>query len=93
MSEIMRIKPEKARQDPETFFDHPGDIEKELGLTRGQKLATLKRWEADVTQRLKATTEGMPANGTSADDSALLKEIKIAIDALTSSELSAASAK
>jgi hypothetical protein len=86
MSEIMRIQPEKARQDPETFFDRPADIEKELGLTRGQKLATLKRWETDVTLRLKATTEGMPANGTSADDAALLKEIRIAIDALSSAD-------
>lgn len=86
MSEIMRINPEKARQDPEMVFDRPVDIEKHLGLTRGQKLATLKRWEADVTQRLEATVEGMPSNGTNADDAALLKEIKIVFDAISNGE-------
>lgn len=86
MSEIMRLNPDKARQDPETVFDRPADIEKHVGLTRGQKLATLRRWEVDVTQRLEATDEGMPSNGTSADDAALLKEISIVIEALTAGE-------
>ncbi len=86
MSEIMRLNPDKARQDPETVFDRPADIEKHVGLTRGQKLATLRRWEADVTQRLEATDEGMPSNGTSVDDAALLKEISIVIEALTAGE-------
>jgi hypothetical protein len=83
MSEIMRIKPEKARQDPEAVFASPADIDKHVGLTRGQKLATLRRWEADVTQRLEATAEGMPSNGTAPDDAALLKEIRIVIEAIT----------
>jgi hypothetical protein len=82
MSEIMRINPDKAKQDPEAVFARPTDIEKHVGLTRGQKLATLRRWEADVTQRLEATTEGMPSNDTTSEDSALLKEIKIVIEAI-----------
>jgi hypothetical protein len=82
MSEIMRINPDKARQDPEAVFARPADVEKHVGLTRGQKLATLKRWEADVTQRLEATTEGMPSHDTRSDDSALLKEIRIVIEAI-----------
>lgn len=86
MSEIMRIVPDKARQDPETVFDRPADIEKHLGLTRGQKLATLKRWETDVTQRLKATAEGMPDNDSTLVDAALLKEIKIVIEAINVGE-------
>lgn len=86
MSEIMRIVPDKARQDPEAVFARPADVEKHLGLTRGQKLATLRRWEADVTQRLGATAEGMPANDTTLDDAALLKEIKIVIEAINSGE-------
>ena len=93
MSEIMRIQTEKARRDPEAVFDRPGDIAKELGLTRGQKLAALKRWESDVTQRLKATTEGMPGNGTSAEDSALLEEIKTSINALNIADEGSSSAK
>jgi hypothetical protein len=86
MSEIMRINPDKARLDPETVFEKPAEIEKHVGLTRGQKLATLRRWEADVTQRLEATTEGMPSNDTTSADAALLKEIKIVIDAILAGE-------
>jgi hypothetical protein len=86
MSEIMRINPDKARLDPETVFAKPADIEKHVGLTRGQKLATLRRWEADVVQRLEATTEGMPSNDTTSADAALLKEIKIVIEAIAAGQ-------
>jgi hypothetical protein len=86
MSEIMRIEPEKARRDPEAVFDRPADIEKEVGLTRGQKLATLKRWEADVTRRLESTDEGMPSNNENSNDAALLKEIKVVIEAINAGE-------
>lgn len=86
MSEIMRIEPEKARQDPEAVFDRPTDIENEVGLTRGQKIATLKRWEIDVTRRLASTGEGMPQNDENADDADLLKEIKMVIDAIQTGE-------
>lgn len=86
MSEIMRIEPEKARQDPEAVFDRPADIENEVGLTRGQKIATLKRWEVDVTRRLESTDEGMPSNDENADDADLLKEIKMVIDAIQTGE-------
>lgn len=86
MSEIMRIEPEKARQDPEAVFDRPADIGKEVGLTRGQKIATLKRWEADVVRRLDSTDEGMPSNGENSNDAVLLKEIKMVIDAIQTGE-------
>jgi hypothetical protein len=86
MSEIMRINPDRARQDPEAVFARPADIEKHVGLTRGQKLATLKRWEADVARRLDSTSEGMPSNDTTSSDSELLKEIKIVIEAIHAGE-------
>ena len=86
MSEIMRIEPEKARQDPEAVFDRPADIEGEVGLTRGQKIATLKRWQVDVTRRLESTDEGMPPNDENTDDADLLKEIKMVIDAIQTGE-------
>ena len=35
-----------------------------------------------MTQRLEATAEGMPANDTTLDDSTLLKDIKIVIEAI-----------
>lgn len=86
MAEIMRINPEKARQDPEAVFKRPADIDKEVGLTRGQKLTALRRWEADVTRRLASTSEGMPSHDTMANDSVLLKEIKIVIEAINTGE-------
>ena len=86
MSEIMRIEPEKARQDPEAVFDRPADIESEVGLTRGQKIARLRRWEVDVTRRLESTDEGMSPNDENADDADLLKEIKMVIDAIQTGE-------
>lgn len=86
MSEIMRIEPEKARQDPEAVFDRLADIESEVGLTRGQKIATLRRWEVDVTRRLESTDEGMSPNDENADDADLLKEIKMVIDAIQTGE-------
>jgi len=86
MSQIMRITPEKARQDPEAVFKRPADIEKEVGLTRGQKLATLKRWETDVLRRIESTDEGMPSNDGNSDDAVLLKEIKVVIEAIQAGE-------
>jgi hypothetical protein len=86
MTEIMRINPDKARQDPEAVFARPADIDKTFALTRGQKLAALRRWEADVARRLESAGEGMPSNGTVTEDSVLLKEIKIAIDAIRAGE-------
>jgi len=86
MSEIMRITPEKARLDPEAVFNRPADVEKEVGLTRGQKLATLKRWEADVTRRIASTDEGMPSNDGNSNDAALLKEIKVVMEAIQAGE-------
>jgi hypothetical protein len=86
MSEIMRITPEKARQDPEAVFDRPADIEKEVAFTRGQKLATLKRWEADVLRRISSTDERMPSNDGNSDDAVLLKEIKVVMEAIQAGE-------
>lgn len=87
MTEIMRINPDKARLDPETVFARPADIEKHVGLTRGQKLATLKRWEVDVTRRLESAAEGMTSNDeTTDDDAVLLKEIRVVIGAINTGE-------
>jgi hypothetical protein len=39
-----------------------------------------------VTRRLASTGEGMPSHDTTANDSVLLKEIKIVIEAINSGE-------
>ena len=59
MGTIMRINVEKARFDPSTVFPRPMDIIEEPGLTRGQKLATLKRWSECLHDQLGAASEGM----------------------------------
>ncbi len=59
MGTIMRINVDKARFDPATVFPRPMDIVAEPGLTRGQKLATLKRWSECLHDQLAAASEGM----------------------------------
>ncbi len=59
MGTIMRINVDKARFDPATVFLRPMDIVAEPGLTRGQKLATLKRWSDSLHAQLAAASEGM----------------------------------
>ena len=69
MSEISNISVERSRLEPETVFKHPRDLVAEMGLTRGQKIATLARWRQHLVDKLRATDEGMlpPPGGTSAD--------------------------
>lgn len=76
MSEIVNFDREKARFDPESVFARPGLVAEEEGLTRGQKIATLERWEQQVLERLAATSEGMPSYGSSPNEADLLSEIK-----------------
>lgn len=82
MSEIMHIDTAKARFNPSTVFARPADVVEAIGLTRGQKIATLERWEREVHEQLAATNEGMPNHGTSTRGAALLDEIRIAIGLL-----------
>jgi hypothetical protein len=82
MSEISNISVEKARLEPESVFKHPRDVVTEMGLTRGQKLATLARWRQHLLDKLRATDEGMPPppGGTSADATMLIEVEKAEID-------------
>jgi hypothetical protein len=76
MGIISSISQEKARFDPESVFDHPYDLVHEKGLTRGQKLATLARWRAILTDRIRAAGEGMePTDDRTADEAARMEEI------------------
>jgi hypothetical protein len=90
MSTLSHIDTEAARFNPESTFDHPRQIVDAIGLTLGQKVATLRRWEELVTRRLAATSEGMPPNGTTDENVRLLDLIHAAqaeIDALPSPDL------
>ena len=80
MVEVARINPERARLEPESEFAHPIDVVSAPTLTRGQKIAILKRWEHTLLDRLKATDEGMaPPAGVTAKEAATIEEIARAL--------------
>jgi hypothetical protein len=72
MGTILRINSELARKNPEQVYTRPADIIGEIGLTRGQKIAALKRWEGRVQARLGHAPENAHAFG----DVCLLSAIK-----------------
>jgi hypothetical protein len=75
--EIQRINREAAKNDPESQFDSPEELAKEVGLTRGEKIAALERWAYLVDRRLQSGDEGMPTYGTEPRDAELLRRIKL----------------
>lgn len=75
MSTISSLNTDQARFNPETQFKSPRDLAAAVGLTRGQKLAGLRRWEQKVADQLRASDEGMPTNDRAAADAELLREI------------------
>lgn len=77
-SKIQDLNRDAAKLDPESQFDGPQALLDEVGLTRGEKLAALKRWAAQVDRRLAAGNEGMPTRGTEPRDAELLRQIELA---------------
>ena len=78
MSVVLKINVKVARLNPEAEFETPHDLSASLGLTRGQKLATLDRWYQSVQRRMEATNEGMSPEGTTDHDTLLLAAIDAA---------------
>ena len=68
---------DEARYNPESEFEHPRDLANAVGLTRGEKLAALDRWEFQVERRLAAASEGMPTWGRASADLKLLEDIRL----------------
>jgi len=75
MSVISKINQADAKLDPERAFDDPRDVLANAGMTRGQKLAAISAWRFVIEERLKATSEGMPAEGTTDHDVRLLETV------------------
>lgn len=89
MSTIMSLDRERVRLEPASVFSMPMEVVDEIGLTRGEKLATLQRWADGLHSQLRATSEGMPSPpGMSARDVALLDEIAMAQKVLNEQEAS-----
>lgn len=76
-NEVHRINREAAKNNPESQFDSPEALAKEVGLTRGEKIAALERWACLVDRRLQSGDEGMPTYGTEPRDAELLRRIKV----------------
>lgn len=76
--EIQNLNRDAAKLDPESQFDCPQALLDEVGLTRGEKLAALERWAAQVDRRLASGNEGMPTRGTEPRDAELLRQIELA---------------
>lgn len=76
MTTIVHINQERARFSPAEVYASPIDIVHEIGLTRGQKRATLARWRKDLCDRIRATGEGMtPPDDEAHDDARLVRQI------------------
>jgi hypothetical protein len=54
---ITQLNRSLAKQDPEGAFDSPLGIVRETNLTRGEKLATLNRWQQAILEQLVAQGE------------------------------------
>lgn len=63
-------------------FDRPEDLLRSELIDRGEKIRRLEVWENAVLHRLDSTNEGMPPNGTTDADMALLDAIEKALIAL-----------
>lgn len=76
-AEISKIDRDSAKLNPEAYFDHPQELIDEVGLTKGEKIATLERWAHSVSRRLDSGNEGMPTHGTEPRDSRLLRQLEL----------------
>jgi hypothetical protein len=88
MTEIMKIDMQKATTDPEAVFESPAEVGEQIGLTRGQKIATLERWAFSVRARVDALSEGMMNHpgGAYTRDVELVRTIEKAIEELRQSQ-------
>lgn len=61
----------RALQNPAAVFATPDDVLRQEGLSRGQRIAILRRWETDQRNLSMSVEEGMVAglleNGRDAD--------------------------
>lgn len=68
----------KAGDHPEAVFESPQHLAATSALTPRQRIVQLDRWEQTVLDRVAATSEGMPANDQSNEDTAILDQIAVA---------------
>lgn len=81
MSEVSKLPRGEAKLDPGSVFDSPAEIVDEVLMTRGEKIATLKRWRAEIVSQLRAADEGMQKGRATAtpNQEELLRMIEAAL--------------
>lgn len=84
MSEVSKLPRGEAKLDPGSVFDSPAEVVAEVLMTRGEKIATLKRWRDEVISQLRAADEGMQTRPASAAQAELLRKIETALADLSS---------
>jgi hypothetical protein len=72
---------DQARLDPGSVFDHPHDVLAVESLSKADKKSILSRWEQDADALLRASDEGMQAEGRRSP-AELLRAIQHAIQEL-----------
>lgn len=83
MSEVSKLPRGEAKLDPGSVFNSPAEIVDEVLMTRGEKIATLKRWRVEVISQLRAADEGMHTRSASAAHAELLRKIESALAEIT----------
>lgn len=76
MTEVRALNRDAAKLQPESVFESPLEIVNEDLLTRGEKLATLKRWQLSIFGALNASNEGMATRGYASEQLTVLEEIE-----------------
>ena len=77
---IATINLKQAELDPASVFEAPEDVVTQIGLTRGEKVQILRRWEYDAAELDVAEEEGMGGS-----DSGLLTRVLAALESLGAS--------
>ncbi len=79
MSSVTRIDIEQAKLDPGAIFARPDDVLTAPGLSKGDKLTILKRWETDAEALLRAGDEGMAETAANGE---LVRAVQAALETL-----------
>jgi hypothetical protein len=87
MSEVSKLSRAEAKRNPGAAFSSPAEVVDEILMTRGEKIATLKRWRDEIVAQLRAADDGMQTRRTSVAQAELLQKIEAALADLTEPEM------
>lgn len=71
---------EEMLKDPRSYFDKPDAVLEDQELAETEKRTLLKRWQEDEKALVRAASESPMTGG----EQPMLREVKLALDRLTS---------